>query len=411
MSFKSNSFLAGTVVLSLVFALSTGCASQTRPFTSWAVTKELLNIHSDLCPKVDLDVQNSKIVFFSDAHRGMGTTDEFKNNKELFARTLSHFYDRGYTLVLVGDMEEGWGYQRDNIPLILDDHRAEIEIEKKFFLDNRYYRIFGNHDDYYRGRPLVFDATASTRVYSSVVFVEKGTAERPISIFVTHGCQGHGLHDAGDDVAAWGVSIKYLWLIETGRKNVRAEPKDAKDMEKAQAEYEDHEDLVLDWAFRTPENKPCTLLICGHTHRPVFESRFDPKMVSIVLKDYESGAKKAVSGPFEEDPKVAGQAGAARKEVPTPYERMMIEKLRALKDAPDAPLGAEGKKKDRQPIGPTYFNTGCAFFSEIPCLEISGGHIRMYYITPDAQKNPVFELRGDASLEKYREPAARGPRP
>ena len=392
---------AAILFLSLMFL----AACQSLFYTSRAVTNELLTVHAALCPRVPFDIQRSKIVVFSDFHRGLGTTDEFKNNKVLFAKILDHYYEQGYTLVLNGDMEEGWGYQRDNIPLILDDHRDEVEIEKKFLKDNRYYRIYGNHDDFYRGRPLVFNDGTSTRVYAAVLFVQDTGAGRPFSILVTHGCQGHGLHDAGDDVAAWGVSVKYLWLLETGMKNARTNRRTAKRMEKVKAEYENHEKLVLEWAFGDPERKPCNLLIGGHTHHVVFESRVEPKMVSIALKDYESGAKKALSGPFElgaEAPGIPpeGETAAAKK-ARTPYEQRMIETLRAMEGAPPVPLEIKPKRKGAPPPSPTYFNAGCGFFSEIPCLEIADGHIRLFYIKLDESGELSFDPKGDVSLEKY----------
>jgi len=404
MSFNPSPRFSKTAVLILSLAFLAACP-QSLPYTSRKITRELLTLHAALCPRVPFDMQRSKIVFFSDFHRGMGMTDEFKNNKKLFEQILNHYYENGYTLVLNGDMEEGWGYQRDNIPLILDEHRDEVEIEKKFLKDNRYYRTYGNHDDFYRGRPLVFDDGTWTRVYPAILFVQETDTGRPFSILVTHGCQGHGLHDAGDDVAAWGVSIKYLWLIETGMKNARTDPQAARRMDKAKKEYEKHEGYMLDWAFGDPGRSPCTLLVGGHTHNPVFESRFEPKMVSIVLRDYETGAKRAVSGPIEPEEAAAGAPSerglAAPPKPPTAYELKMIETLKAMEAAPRAALQVESKTRALLELGPTYFNTGCGFFSQIPCLEISEGHIRIVYIKLDESGKPVFEVRGDANLEKY----------
>jgi UDP-2,3-diacylglucosamine pyrophosphatase LpxH len=331
---------------------------------------------------------------------GTEVEDEFKNNKTLFVKILSHYYEKGYTLVLNGDMEEGWGYQRDNIPLILDDHREEVEVEKGFLKDHRYYRIYGNHDDFYRGRSFVFDDGSSTRVYPAVLSRTPAAAVR-FPFWSPHGCQVHGLHDAGDDVAAWGVSAKYLWLLETGKKNVRTDRQAARGLEKEKARYDKHEEYVLKWTFGDPLRKPCTILIGGHTHRPIFESQFDPKWVSIVLRDCESGAKKAASGPFEGESAEPEAGAAAPKRATTPYEKRMIETLRAMGAAPAVPLQVEPKKKGAPPLEPTYFNAGCGFFNEIACLEFADGHIRLFYIKLDESGELSFDPKGDISLEKY----------
>ncbi len=184
-------------------------------------------------------------------------------------------------------------------------------------------------------------------------------------------------------------------------------------MEKVKEEYENHEKLVLKWAFGDEDRKPCTLLIGGHTHHVVFESRIEPKMASIALKDYESGAKKAFSGPFELEPAAPGippEGGAATpKKALTPYEQRMIETLKAMEAAPAVPLQVEAKGKGASALGPTYFNAGCGFFSEIPCLEIADGHIRVKYFKLDESGKLVFDPGGDARLEKYLEEPGRRP--
>jgi UDP-2,3-diacylglucosamine pyrophosphatase LpxH len=382
-------------------ALAGIACRQTVLVTSKTRTFELLSVHSETCPHIPFDRDSAKIVMFSDLHRGMGVTDEFRANKALFERILNHFYDTGYTLVLIGDIEEGWGFQRDNVPIILDDHRPEIEVEKKFFLDHRYIRVFGNHDDYYRGQHLFFDDTTQVRVYPAVVLEQVLSNGKAFTILITHGCQGQGLADAGDDLAAQAVNIKYLWLLETSGTKYRSADAAIKAMEKAQANYEKHEQYMLDWAFGGLAKK-CSILIAGHTHRPVFNSVLEPKFVSIVKKDYESGARTIPDDLFITYPKGAETPSRRDRDrgvsLSSEYQKKMLAKLTQLELMEPKTLSVPSADRSGKPA---YFNTGCGLFSKIPCIEISGGKIRLTYISQGAGDGLMFDTKGEADLKDF----------
>ena len=398
-----NLFKLGTVLCLITITLS--CLTQTRPFNSKKATFELLTIHSTICPKIPFDIDKSKIVFFSDLHRGMGQTDVFKINVVLFEKILNYYFDHGYTLVLIGDIEEGWGYQRSNIPLILDNYKNQIEIEKKFFNENRYFRIYGNHDDFYRGQNLYFDDSTFTRVYPAVMFEQMQENGNKFSIFVTHGCQGHGLHDAGDDVAAWAVSIKYMWLIEHTSKNFKSADQAIKKMEKVKTEYDKHEKYMLEWAFADGLKKKCNILVGGHTHRVLFESEFEPKMISILRRDLE-GETKRIKASRDKPIEAAAETPFAGNEQSqndslTSYDQKIIEKLKKIEEEPSRALRIADKSRSDLYQSPAYFNSGCGFISKMPCLEICEGKIKLSYIGLDASGELKFDTRREASLQKY----------
>ena len=396
-------FKLATVLCLITISMS--CLTQTRPFNSKKATFELLSIHSLICPKIPFDMDKSKVVFFSDLHRGMGKTDVFKNNVLLFEKILNYYFDNGYTLVLIGDIEEGWGYQRSNIPLILDYYKNQIEIEKKFFEKNRYFRIYGNHDDFYRGQNLYFADSTFTRVYPALIFEQKQENGNNFTIFVTHGCQGHGLHDAGDDVAAWAVSIKYMWLIEHTAKNFKSADQAIKQMEKVKTEYDKHEKYMLEWAFGDSLQKKCNILIAGHTHRVLFESEFEPKMISILRRDYEEETKriKASRDKPNETPAETPFSGNEQNQSDSliSLDQKIIEKLKRLEEEPSQPLRIADKSKSGFYLSPAYFNSGFGYSSEMPCLEICEGKIKLIYIGLDASGELEFDTRREASLQKY----------
>jgi UDP-2,3-diacylglucosamine pyrophosphatase LpxH len=387
--------------------ISISCCTQTRLLTTENLTHELLDIHHSIAEgnRIEMDMERAKIVFFSDLHRGMGKTDVFQKNKRLFEKILNHYFEQGYTLVYNGDIEEGWGYQRSNIPLILDNHGKQIEIEKKFYKENRYYRVYGNHDDYYRGQMMALDTGTPVRVYPALLFELTQSNGKSLNIFSTHGCQGHGLHDAGDDAAAWAVSLKYLWLIEFPKKKFKSDEQAIDHMEAVKKDYDKHEKYMLEWAFGDSRHPKCDIFIGGHTHRVVFESAFDPKMTSIMRRDYEEGRFRMTfsRGESEEILKNIPFKGktADQMEKLTRLEQRVIKELSDMESEDEPPIRISDRFNRDRTISPVYFNSGCAFFSVIPCIEISGGKIRLVYIRPGSSEGLEFEVRREASLKKY----------
>ena len=50
---------------------------------------------------------NSKLVIFSDCHRGDNSfADDFANNRNIYFHALKHYYNEGYTYCELGDGDE-----------------------------------------------------------------------------------------------------------------------------------------------------------------------------------------------------------------------------------------------------------------------------------------------------------------
>ena len=98
-----------------------------------------------------------KYVIFSDIHQGAfawswDKEDFFWQNKEMYAHILNHYYQKNYTLIEAGDIEEfwlkrwkksfddHWAFQRENFADLYD-------LRRKFHTENRYVKIRGNHDN------------------------------------------------------------------------------------------------------------------------------------------------------------------------------------------------------------------------------------------------------------------------
>jgi len=369
-------------VVIILFAVCSLVTKQTYPFSDKARTQDLLNIHEKIAPKIPIAFSNAKIVFFSDLHRGMGERDFFKNNRKLYRKILEHYYaDDEFTLVLLGDIEEGWGFQSDNVPTILQWHEDAYEIEKKFSFEGRYYRVFGNHDDYYRANPIGHGNEYFAPVYPAIVFYDES---KKIKIFATHGCQGHGLHDAGDQVAAWGVFARYNWILEILPKKEK-ERKWAKKAEKIKANYYKHEQYVYDWA----NDNNYSMLIAGHTHRPIFDSNGVLYAYELLKRDIRNKRFPLYSELIETPtPGTAIRGTSIRK---TEISENMRDKMISQLDKEESAIKTSQLfhpsfvRREGKPT--SYFNPGCGYFSEIPCIEINNGEVflKYYRLTIDGQ--------------------------
>ena len=92
------------------------------------------NIHNALdrvkqaSKTVGLDVQHSKIIIFSDHHRGrMDGADDFYNNQNSYEKALSQYLEKDFKLVLLGDVEEFW---ENTIPKVMSQYKNIQNLEK-----------------------------------------------------------------------------------------------------------------------------------------------------------------------------------------------------------------------------------------------------------------------------------------
>jgi len=387
------SFLTFCLVLSV-----SSCFVETQPFTSEKRTDELLDIHSSISPQIPFDMNTSKIIMFSDLHRGMGKNDVFINNKELYRQILNYYNDNGYTLVLIGDVEEGWGFQRDNIPNILDVHAQEFEIERKFQEGNRYYRVYGNHDDFFRGNLIDMGSQLLERVFPALIFTDQANN---FKIFITHGCQGQGLHDAGDNVASWGVYVKYNWWLEIFPKKLKSEQELIDKMDKVEADLEKHEEMLYQWALNKKDastgKKIYNILVAGHTHIPVFNSIPNDSLYNTVQEDIESGKYIFFNDVFENQQPDTYKNGH-RFRLPQSLKDKLKQKLAAKKNM----IKEFKEKAAAAQRDPFYFNTGCGFHSKMTCIEINGGKIYLKLLGFDSKGNIDFNSYVDvAELKNY----------
>ena len=60
----------------------------------------------------EIPLEGRKYAVISDIHLGDGgRADDFRNNEETLGTALQHYRNSGYTLILLGDIEELWQFE------------------------------------------------------------------------------------------------------------------------------------------------------------------------------------------------------------------------------------------------------------------------------------------------------------
>lgn len=216
--------------------------------------------------------KHSKIIIMSDIHRGIGNVnDNFTNNKLLYEKALRHYYNRGFTYVELGDGDEMWEVKDYN--KIVENYIDIFKLLRKFYLENRFIMIYGNHDICKRNKKVLEKYFYSyynykkerneklfehLQIYESLVLDYIG-----FQIFLLHGHQVDFLNSN-----IWRVSrflVNHIWKkLEfigarapvTLAKNYEIENKNEKKLER--------------WSIK---NK--NMIIAGHTHKAIFPTNSD----------------------------------------------------------------------------------------------------------------------------------------
>ncbi len=218
---------------------------------------------------------DSKLVFFSDVHRGMDNlADEFGRNKHIYNYALEYYYQNDFTYLEVGDGDELW--ESKNLQLVHNAHKGTFDTLKKFYADDRMHLLWGNHDmqrsdkDYVR-KNYFYTMDEYTEIEESlfpginmqeaIILKHRKTGQE---IFVVHGHQGDLLNDQ-----LWYFSyvlVRFLWrFLHIAGVKYAASP--------AKSRLKRHriEKNISKWTDRTG-----IMVICGHTHRPKFPSQNEP---------------------------------------------------------------------------------------------------------------------------------------
>jgi UDP-2,3-diacylglucosamine pyrophosphatase LpxH len=295
----------------------------------------------------ELETEDRSIVVFSDLHLGDGgDADNFKHNRSILEEALKNYEEKGFTVILLGDIEEFWQFEPGRI---FQTYRAIYEIMDSF-KDGFLYRVWGNHDSEWgvNGHPVRKHHRGSEISFSAMTLKDKEGISR---ILLIHGFQGDLYSDVFPSVSRWVVNLH-------GKTTERLEKwfsthYPAKTKTRIPSKYER--------TFYTWAKKSGVVLICGHSHRAIFASKsyFERLEEKEVLLKSQIASIKGNDKLLEE-------------------KREELKKVRAEKED-------EEKKRRRiepvEPFGeplPCYFNTGCGQYpSGITAIEIEDDKIRL----------------------------------
>jgi len=282
--------------------------------------------------------ENTRFIIFSDQHKGgKDAADDFLHAADNYMTALSWYYHKDYTLVNLGDCEELW----ENKPAtVIEQNRLALLEEAKFLQQDRYYRIFGNHDLEWNYavprqqflRPLF---GKKLKVYEGLI-LQLPYNGHTYSFLLTHGHQGDARSD-GNAFSKWFVAA--IWtpvqrFLEISMNTIS----DSFDL------VDRHNIIMYKWTLQFKN----TLLVSGHTHKPVFASL---DHIDRLTKQLEKAT-------------AAGDTG-------------LIQSLQA--DLEKRRTEYAGKQFVKTMAQPSYFNTGCCCFDDgdITGIEIAEGFIRL----------------------------------
>jgi len=318
------------------------------------------------------DLRADRLIIFSDQHRGARNgADDFLRSERAYNAALAYYHAQGHTLVVLGDAEELW----EEFPwAVTRAYPHTLGLEARFQAEGRYLRVWGNHDDDWSFpdnvqmflRPIF---GGPLPIHESVrVQVKDGEAGLGV-LFLVHGHQGDTASDNWAWLSRWIVRLIWRPIQRLTRISLNTPARDWHLRER-------HNIALYRWAAARAK----TVLVAGHTHRPVFRSQTETEQLRQVL---DSLRTKAVTAPED-----------ARLRTVTATKAAELEWSRAQD------LFSPGSEGEAVPMEkPCYFNTGCCCYldGDITGLELAEGEIRLVR-WPDDQRRPRPQTLAAASL-------------
>ncbi len=278
------------------------------------------------------EFKKRKWVLFSDIHKGnKSRVDDFRNNELIFFYALGYYLKKGFSLVLNGDIEEGWsfGYKKIFHSYARTIYQLEREFNQKG--DNYYIRIAGNHDRQLKltkNKSLLEKLVGSFQFYEALLLGD--------NIIVLHGHQGEQLSEAFYFWSAF--TNRFLWKPMQYISGINIEG-----WARNHFKQNSRDRLLFSWALKNRK-----ILIAGHTHRAIFNSQTElEKLLKI--------------------------ENAILQEPPESIQRLMLSeiqrRIRRLKQKSAKPLFLDL---------PCYFNIGSGVYRNgLTAIEIEDGEIKL----------------------------------
>jgi len=305
---------------------------------------------------IDQDLDGARLVFFSDHHRGARDgADDFLQCEATYLAALHYYHALDTTLILLGDVEELW----ECMPIsVVNAYANVLALEGEFQKRGCLVKLAGNHDDFWT-LPGVVQLHVRKffgkrmRVHENLIIRFLHDSREIGRAFLGHGHQG----SQDGDRFRWinRFLVRYVWrTIQrlTGMK-LTTPAKDAR-------LRDDHDRAMYEWANSRSAISPL-ILIAGHTHLPVFESRTQSERVSTQIASLREELAKM-------NDKMSVDAGRLVGVI-----ARLEEKLAKLR------VEDQAEERSASPNRPCYFNAGCCSFNDgdITGIEVFAGEIRL----------------------------------
>ena len=235
--------------------------------TAFEAAKDSTGRHNRSVP---VELEELKLVVFSDLHRGTGDrADDFRRCHRAYRAALGWYLEQGYELWLLGDVEELW---ENGIAEVMEAYEAVLEIERRFAAPAGpgLRRFFGNHDlDWSKPKHVRKHlrrwAGGAEVLESMRLQLREGGANVGV-LYFAHGHQG----TPGSDEFAWiaRFAVRFVWrAIQRSQGWLATTPAQSTDLRGK------HDRAMFAWAKARAATEAAgerPVLIAGHTHHPVF---------------------------------------------------------------------------------------------------------------------------------------------
>ncbi|NNC96197.1 MAG: metallophosphoesterase [Chitinophagales bacterium] len=317
---------------------------------------------------VEETLEDLKWIIFSDHHRGRkDRADDFVPCEATYLNALKYYLDKGFTLVLLGDVEEFW---ENPLPMVMKRYKKVLEYEKRFYDNSRLYKIWGNHDDAWRYKgylqkhlSLIFP---EINVHESITLNITVEGKLKGKFLLIHGHQGTLESDKYAFISKF--FVRYIWrnIQRLFRIPLSTPAKDA-------SLKSIHDKTMYSWSEKHEE----TILICGHTHQPVF--------MSLTHADRIKNKIRLLKESLREFPNNA----AVKNEI-----ELAEQKLRQISEKCTEIQSGESELK------PYYFNSGCCSFGDgdITGIQLADNQISLVKWNENADQPIVLEKESIQNL-------------
>jgi UDP-2,3-diacylglucosamine pyrophosphatase LpxH len=339
------------------------------------IFRGLQRVKERIPEKEEVELQDLKLIILSDQHRSQGdSADDFKMCKPAYHAALGYYLESGYTLYLLGDVEELWESRPKNIT---GEYQDTLKLEKSFVEKGKYKRFWGNHDDdwqyprkfsRYLKKYIAKDGEDALAYEGHVISVHHRGKKLGELLFL-HGHQG--TFDADRFARLSKIVVRYIWRPFQRLTKIKSTTP-ATDFQLRLK----HELAMHNWASQHKG----LILISGHTHHPAFSSESHESFLKNGIASLKQKLKKKKDTSKIKKIQAEIEAKSARLDL------VLAKSNGVILDIPE-------EKK------PCYFNTGCCSFSDgnITGIEIDQGIIRLVR-WPDDQGNPKKKVLREEQL-------------